>query len=480
MDAPIELKPGIKQLFLDDRIIETMSGAHRVMHVAAKDCRNPLIAPEFPGDEGIVVYGSALRESPRAWRLWYMDRSWHVGADGTKVRTDGVCVAESRDGLRWSKPSVAIEGAEFAPNRVMGVRFHKHFCEWQGLLHDPLDADPGRRYKAVFQTLPPGEGGICFNPRRRFHTAFSPDGLHWTEGAVIPTKPPVNPDVGHLTYDPIDRKFVFWARAKYAPADVAARAPEGWFFRAVSRLTSRDFVHWEDEGVVMAADMQDPPMGDIYSLAGFRCGDVWVGLVQFFDQTVHRQKLEIQLACSRDGRNWTRLMDRKPVLPVGGIGEWDRFNQSIVSNPIVVGDELWLYYGGRTLRHSAKEGFGPDNGPAWAGIGLARWRLDGFVSLDASFSGGTVLTRPLRLSPGSLHLNVKADYGCVTVEALAMDGTVIAAGLPVRADSTRAVVKWATSPKRGALTAQPVRLRVKLENARLYSLCCGRPRADII
>lgn len=473
MSAPIELKAGCRQLFLDDYLIETMSGVRRALNVAQKERRNPLIVPEFPGEEGVVVYGTALRESPRAWRLWYMDCTWSTPADGQRVCSRGACVAESPDGLRWRKPPLDIEGEGVPPNRIMGRRLHPHFCEWEGLLHDSRDPDPNRRYKAIFQTLPPGEGGVVFHPLRRYHTAFSPDGVHWTEGAVIPTKAPVNPDVGHLTYDPIERKFVLWGRARYAPENVAARAPADWFFRAVSRLTSEDFVHWEDEGVVLAADMEDPPRGDIYSLAGFRYGDLWVGLVQFYDQTCDHQILEIQLACSRDGKHWTRLMERKPILPVGGIGEWDRFNQSVASNPVVVGDELWLYYGGRTLRHDALNGFGPDSGPAWAGIGLARWRLDGFVSLDASFNGGTILTKPLRLPPGPLHLNVKADHGRVTVEALALDGALLASGLPIRADSKRATVKWATPIKRKLLAAQPVRLRLKLENARLYSLWGG-------
>jgi len=470
MPSPIDLKTGLKQLFLDDYLIETMTGVRRTMNPARKEPRNPLIVPDFPGDEGNVVYGAALREGPRSWRLWYLDHAHETLPGVGSVGNYGTCVAESRDGLRWTKPALGLEGKNAPPNRIMGRRFHPQFCEWQGLLLDSEDPDPNRRYKAVYQTLPPGLGGVVFHPLRQYHTTFSADGVHWTQGAQIPTKAPVNPDIGHLTYDPVERKYVLWGRARYAPEDVAARAPEGWFFRAVSRLTSDDFDHWTDEGVVMTADMQDPPLGDIYSLAAFRCGATWVGLVQFYDQTRDRQVLEIQLACSRDGKRWTRLMERKPILPVGDIGEWDRYNQSIASNPLVVGDELWLYYGGRTQRHNALHGHGPDSGPAWAGIGLARWRLDGFVSLDASFDGGLIETKPLRLPAGRLRLNVKADHGRVTVQALALDGAPLAASLPVQTDSVRAAVKWSAPVKRGALESQPVRLRIKLENARLYAL----------
>ena len=83
----------------------------------------------------------------------------------------------------------------------------------------------------------------------------------------------------------------------------------------------------------------------------------------------------IQLAVSRDSIHFMRVGDRSPFIPVGPVGSWDRFNNSIANNPpIIIGDELRFYYGGRMYRHSpyrgADRGWGRES-KRGAGIGLA-------------------------------------------------------------------------------------------------------------
>ena len=464
----VALAPGQRQLFLDDGIVESMAGVRRTLHELRKDHRNPLIVPDMPGEEsGVVVYGSVIREADHRWRMWYLACRSNRGQGERIIRNHAMAYAESEDGIHWRKPLLGVEEVDGLPtNRVLGKSTHNDFLEANGIIHEP--DDPQRAYKTVFHVVPCNESGIVDNPHRQYLTACSPDGIHWDQPKPIKTVPPTHPDVGHLVYDPVDNRYLMWARARYAPPEVRSRAPENWFGRAVSLLTSDDFENWEDHGVVMTPDLDDPPAADIYSMSGFRYGDIWIGLVQVYDMRPDRHTLEIQLACSRDGRHWTRLMDRKPILPVGDIGEWDRYNQSLATTPVRVGNELWVYYGGRTWRHSGYNG--PDSGPFWSGIGVARLRLDGFVSLDASFAGGTVTTKPLALPSADLFLNVKSGYGSVRIEALSLDGAVIATARPIKTDRVRAGVDWVADNV--PLAQQPVRLRFRLENAQLYSLWC--------
>jgi len=470
MCEPIRLERGRRQLFLDDHIVESCQGVRRRFHVARKDPRNPLVVPDKPWESGeIMLYGSVIREADGSWRMWYLTHSNRGEPPSDRNRVHAAAYAESQDGIHWNKPALDImPWGDLGTNRVMGPFLHREFREFHGVIRDDNDPDPNRRYKAVFHTIAAGEDGHVAAAGRRYFTTCSPDGIHWTDVREIPVQPPVNPDIAQFVYDPVDGTYVIWARSKYASEAVRKRAPAGWFGRAVSLLTSRDFIHWRDQGVVMAPDLDDPPAMDIYSLAGFRYGDIWVGLVQAYYQFPDNHALDIQLACSRDGRNWTRLADRRPVLPLGEAGEWDRFNQSIATNPVAAGDELRIYYSGRTYRHSGYKG--RDSGPHFGAIGLARWRLDGFASLDASFDGGLALTKPLVLPTSNLRLNIKADYGTAGVDVLGADGSLVAESLPISVDSVSAEVQWKNRPAEMALRDRPVRLRLRLRNARLYAL----------
>ena len=44
------------------------------------------------------------------------------------------------------------------------------------------------------------------------------------------------------------------------------------------------------------------------------------------------------LAVSRDGRRFERLSDRRPFIPVGQVGEWDRFNNGNVQGEYYLTD----------------------------------------------------------------------------------------------------------------------------------------------
>ena len=59
---------------------------------------------------------------------------------------------------------------------------------------------------------------------------------------------------------------------------------------------------------------------------------------------------EIQLAVSRDLKNWQRPF-RVPVIPRGKVGDWECGIQITASRALRVGDEIWLYYCGANYTH---------------------------------------------------------------------------------------------------------------------------------
>ena len=262
------------------------------------------------------------------------------------------------------------------------------------------------------------------------------------------------------------------------PEVVAAWSTNDWFKkwfsgRAVARVESADFVKWDftksdTAPVALTADLQDKPGTEIYSLKVFPYQGIYIGLVQAFHATPDESTLDVQLAVSRDSLHFTRVGDRSAFIALGPIGSWDRFNLSLANNdPIPAGDELRFYYGGRMYRHGPYAG--PDTGPERSGIGLATIKRDRFVALEASFDGGEILTKPVKLK-GALHLNAQCNFGEIIVELLKDDGVVLVRSKSIQRDSLDIPVPWSGDME---TPQNPVALRIKLKNARLFALWCG-------
>jgi hypothetical protein len=131
-----------------------------------------------------------------------------------------------------------------------------------------------------------------------------------------------------------------------------------------------------------------------------------------------------------------------------------------------VGDDLRIYYGNRIYRHSPY--VGNDTSIRAGGIGFATVKRDRFVSLEASFDGGTIVTKPLKLAGNQLHLNAKSDYGEIMIEVLDLAGKHVSTSRPIRRDSLDTVVEWDGDPPEKV--NGPVVLRITLKNACLYAL----------
>ncbi|MFH1743132.1 MAG: hypothetical protein ABIH23_29345, partial [bacterium] len=314
---------------------------------------------------------------------------------------------------------------------------------------------------------------------RGLGVAGSPDGFHWKPIKEWATEAICDGGT-HWMFDPASQKYVLYGRTKFVSPDVKEAWSENewvkqyFWGRSVARVESSDFINWAivnpgKAPVVMTSDLIDSPGTEIYSMQVFPYESVYIGLVQVFYSRPETCHLDIQLAVSRDSVTFTRVGDRTPFIPVGPVGTWDRFNTSVANNPpIPVGDDLRFYYSGRTYRHSPYKG--PDKGESGGGIGFGAIQRDRFVSLAASFDGGTILTKPVRLLGENLHINAKSDFGEILVEVLDMDGKVIAKSKPIRRDDLDILIEWDEGDLKNVI--DPVRLRITLKNSRLYAIWC--------
>ena len=102
-------------------------------------------------------------------------------------------------------------------------------------------------------------------------------------------------------------------------------------------------------------------------------------------------------------------------------------------------------------------------------------RIDGLVSVQAGAGGGEIVTRPLAFAGNRLAMNFSTSAaGSIRVELQAADGTPLEgfalADCPeIYGDAIDQPVAWKTGSDLTSLAGRPIRVRLVLEDADLYS-----------
>ncbi len=446
-EAAFAVRAGVRQLFLDDRGIERRENVRTVMHRPAK--RGAVLRSPDPSRTLQIRTAPAWDPDRRRYLIWLLSVTPNVW--------------ESPDGLNWAPVGTSNLPIEMA-------------------VLDPNEKDPGQRFKA---------------PLRNEGFATSPDGLHWTK-LDVPSIP--SSDEANFSHDPGSGLFIH---------TVKRGGPHG---RSLAIATSRDFRKWDDLGVVFHADDEDQVRGraniaarvadptlepmryvdsvapnvDVYNMGVFRYEGLYIGLPTMFHATGRVPNYPntdgfdlIQLAVSRDLKNWTRLGDRQTFLGASRTesGAYDLSQLLSPSAPIVHDGELWFYYTGLKYRsmfdYQGTYPHGtaipvPSRSRDVGAVCLAVLRRDGFVSLDAGEAPGSVVTRRFELPAGRLFVNVDARGGEFRAEVVAEDGQSLARSKVVTTDDVRLPLQWEAGDPT-SLVGRPVTLRFSLRNARFYS-----------
>ena len=420
--------------------------------------------------------------------MWYFT-SFAGRPDENRQPITGVAYAESGDGIRWKKPKlnfVTIGGRktnllfERSSSNQPGHPF-PYFYELFGVQKSPHSNEYLMGFLSIERPYSgPSEDPFHKGERRGFGVATSRDGLTWNPTNSFTTDSICDGD-SHWMYDAQHDRYVLYGRSKHRSEELikawSKQEKSGewvkrhYWGRVVVRAESPDLLHWNhtkpaDAPIVMAADENDVAGTEIYSMMVFPYESVYIGLIQVFHNQLEGSRLDFQLAVSRDTIHFERVGDRATFLPCGGIGEWDRFNNSIATNPpIRVGDQLRFYYGGRSDRHGPY--FGDDRGVVEGAIGVASIPVDRFVSVAGSYDNAQLTTKPLLIKHKQLFLNGQSNFGRIVVEVLDLDNRVLAKSSSIQADAVRKQVDWES----GGLPSgdRPVRLRFSLENAHLYA-----------
>ena len=188
---------------------------------------------------------------------------------------------------------------------------------------------------------------------------------------------------------------------------------------------------------------------------------------------------DCQFCASRDGIHWMRY-DRRPYIGRGIQGEFD--GGGIHGSPYLIrrGAELYQHYGGEPWTHGQYRRLSDQERRDRANWARGRscvavQRLDGFVSADAAYAGGALLTPPLTFDGDRLDLNIDvAAMGEARVELQDREGRPIdgfgAADCDrLTCNDVARRVRWRGSDDVGVLRGRPVRLHVRMRSAKLYA-----------
>jgi hypothetical protein len=453
-----------QRLFVDMGDIALRDNIVQTFHQATKMGRQPVLKQDAPWEHNGGMTASVVYDSDeQMFKAWYMA--------GMYAPTVGhvQCLATSLDGVHWERPSLRRHAAlgSTANNIVIPADYHDGQDHWESMLKDTMDPDVDRRYKALGWSSFDWDGPLC-----GIYSATSPDGISWRHSPE-----PVfrhHPRSGTSDYGPV-------GDAQSLMIDTLRKRYVAFLRDGICRSLSisDDFVHWSTPKPFLQILHEQE---GLYNNTGFPYGAQYLGFLTHFDRGPLTQTQSVALLTSRDGETWMRIPG-EPIVPVADVDGWDRFQILLTgAPPIRMGDKMYIYYRGTSRRHNKdpKE-FDPriavDQDQATMSIGLATLRLDGFASLSASFDGGCATTNPFILGGGQIAVNVTADHGQACVELLdeafaPIEGYTQEDAVPVTVDDTDVRIAWRDRRSVAELGERPVRLRFRINNARIYSYRC--------
>jgi hypothetical protein len=488
-------------LFLDNHLLEVTPGVSRRLHQPTKHLLNPIIRADrwWEGNQ-LLPYTTMYDRDEKLFKMWC-----RCGSDTPSRHIDGhaafTAYLTSPDGIHWDKPSLGIK-------EISGRRDHN--VVFTGFEPDYSNPSGKKGFILPNRYIPQGKKGFLVSvikhpkpkdERQKYvglafvmkrvgaHLCYSPDGLHWNFDPDAPfwqTPHDVSATgddaLMQLLFDHAKQCWVLYRRIvpEFSERMVAVesdrdRKGEDRYDRAFGRAESEDLEHWKNHRFILAMDPDDPPDTELYHFACYNYGPVYVAYMNVFH--LHQQNIDVQLATSRDGVNFTRVCRGQAFLPSGPLGYYD-FMALATSQPepIIVNDTVYLYYEAGNFLHDVRAE--PDKGEG-TGVALATFQRDRFVSLEtgeADAGPSRAITKPFSVRHARVYLNATTwERGSIRVAALTPDWQPIAGftepeSIDIQGNALDFPLRWKGHADLSRLVGREIRLKFYMTRARLYAL----------
>jgi hypothetical protein len=496
------------ELFLDNTMIEVTPGVSRRLHKPKKHLLNPVVrCDRWCEGNNLQPYTTMYDPEDKLFKMWARS-----GSDWKSSYLDGhaayMLYFTSTDGVHWDKPDLGV--VEIAGRRDHNIIFTSDLVS----ATDTANSQGKKGFVIPSQPMTP-QGkkaffwGVSKHPhprnasekfvglaivqdhRRGAHIVTSPDGIHWS-CASAPFWQTPNDVSGkgddclmHMIYDQAKEKWALYRRIipefrerLVADESDCERKGVDRYYRSYAYAESDDLREWKNHQFILSMDADDPADTELYQFACHKIGQIYVGYMSVF-YLRDPQPIDVHLATSRDGINFTRVCRGEAFIPSGPLGYYDYMAMACSQpEPIIVDDTVYIYYVAANFPHSADLAR-TDPGVVKTGAALATFKRDRFASLetgDRHPGPCRVITKPFTVRHSKLFLNAATWMkGSIRVEALTRDwqpipGFAEPQASAIQGDALDHPVRWKENADVSKLLGKEIRLKFYMTRARIHAL----------
>ena len=475
---PIEIGSR-RELFVDQHLVERLDGASLVLHRPVR--REVVFRSDAAWEGNGSAYQSIFQDGDRI-RLYY--RGGHHPASKAyqtkKNPWETLCVAESTDGLHWTRPELGI--VEFEGSTANNLILNEEMVADIGgsPAHTSVfkdtnpDCPADERYKIVIVGRKP----------RGLYLMVSGDGYRFR----LKSKKPFTVKGA---FD--SQNLMFWDSVNGVYREYHRAFNEG--VRGIMAASSKTPDSFPQPQWLAYPEAAEQALYTNQVLPYYRAPHIFMGFPMRYNDRGWSPSMmalpgleEREFRAKKSQRYGTAITDAAFMTSRDGL-TFHRWEEAFI-RPGPSAKDTWVYgdnfiFWGMIQTKSQLEN-APDEISLYATEGywqgeatsFRRYtlRLDGFVSVQAPFRGGELTTKPLTFDGSRLEVNFESSAaGGIRIElqdaaGKPLPGYSLADCDVLFGDQIDRVVSWKGSTDVGQLAGQPVRLRIELKDTDLYAI----------
>ena len=471
-----------RELFVDQHLIERLDGVRLELHRPTR--REVVLRSDAPWEGNRSAYQSVFQDGDRF--LIYYRGGHHPNSKAFQTSRNSwetLCVAESRDGIHWTRPELGI--VEFDGSTKNNLILDKAMVEeirgspaHTAVFKDTNpDCPDTERYKIVIKGSPRG-----------LYLMVSADGFHFR----------LKSDKPFATDGAFDsQNLMFWDSVGGVYREYHRKFDNG--VRGIVTAASKDSGVFPKPEWLTYPGVAEQALYTNQVQPYYRAPHIFMGFPMRYNDRGWSPSMtalpgleERQFRSKQSGRYGTTVTDAAFMTSRDGV-TFQRWGEAFI-RPGPATKDTWVYgdnfiFWGMIQTKSHLEGAADEislyaTEGYWQGASTSfrryTLRQDGFVSATAGWKGGRLQTKPVVFDGTQLELNFATSAaGSIRVEiqdadGKPLDGYSLADCPEIFGDTIARTVVWKDDSKDVSLLAgKSVRLLFELKDADIYSFRFG-------
>ena len=471
-----------RELFVDQHLIERLDGVRLELHRPTR--REVVFRSDAPWEGNGSAYQSVFQDGDRF--LIYYRGGHHPNSKAYQTSENSwetLCVAESRDGIHWTRPELGIvefDGStknNLILDRAMVEEIRGSPAHTAVFKDTNPDCPDTERYKIVIKGSPRG-----------LYLMVSADGYHFR----------LKSDKPFATDGAFDsQNLMFWDSVGEFYREYHRKFDNG--VRGIVTATSKDGGIFPKPEWLAYPGAAEQALYTNQVQPYYRAPHIFMGFPMRYNDRDWSPSMtalpgleERQFRSKQSGRYGTTVTDAAFMTSRDGV-TFHRWGEAFI-RPGPATKDTWVYgdnfiFWGMIQTKSHLDGAADDislyaTEGYWEGTSTSfrryTLRQDGFVSATAGWKGGRLQTKPVVFDGTQLELNFATSAaGSIRVEiqdtnGKPLDGFSLADCPELFGDTIARTVVWKDDSKDvSSLAGKPVRLLFEVKDADIYSFRFG-------